>query len=51
MTKKGNGLVKQLNEALSTPIKNGKYKEVLDRWGLSNESRINPPGLLPGQAA
>jgi len=49
MTKKDNGLVKPLNEALNTVIENGKYKEVLDRWGLGNEaipeSRINPPGL------
>ncbi|SDK05290.1 ABC transporter substrate-binding protein [Nonomuraea jiangxiensis] len=49
MTKKDNGLVKPLNEALNTVIKNGKYKEVLERWGLANEavpeSRINPPGL------
>ncbi|MGP3962402.1 ABC transporter substrate-binding protein [Nonomuraea sp. 3N208] len=49
MTKKDNGLVKPLNEALNTVIKNGKYKEVLERWGLANEaireSQINPPGL------
>ncbi|MEV0232793.1 ABC transporter substrate-binding protein [Nonomuraea sp. NPDC050786] len=49
MTKKDNGLVKPLSEALNTVIKNGKYKEVLDRWGLANEaipeSQINPPGL------
>ncbi len=49
MTKKDDGLVKPLNEALNTVIKNGKYKEVLDRWGLGNEaipeSQINPPGL------
>ncbi|MET8160145.1 ABC transporter substrate-binding protein [Sphaerisporangium sp. NPDC005289] len=49
MTKKDNGLVKPLNEALNTVIKDGKYKEVLDRWGLGNEaipeSQINPPGL------
>ncbi|MFG6195482.1 ABC transporter substrate-binding protein [Nonomuraea sp. JJY05] len=49
MTKKDNGLVKPLNEALNTVIENGRYKEVLDRWGLGNEaipeSQINPPGL------
>ncbi|MFC4586348.1 ABC transporter substrate-binding protein [Sphaerisporangium corydalis] len=49
MTKKDNGLVKPLNEALNTVIKTGKYQEVLARWGLSNEaiptSQINPPGL------
>ncbi|GAA3579884.1 ABC transporter substrate-binding protein [Nonomuraea rosea] len=53
MTKKDNGLVKPLNEALNTVIENGRYKEVLDRWGLAGEaipeSRINPPGL-PRQA-
>ncbi|WP_214105814.1 ABC transporter substrate-binding protein [Acrocarpospora catenulata] len=54
MTKKDNGLVKPLNEALNTLIGNGKYAEVLARWGLSNEaipqSQINPPGL-PRQGA
>ncbi|MFI9817876.1 ABC transporter substrate-binding protein [Saccharothrix variisporea] len=48
-TKKGSGLVEPVNEALNHLIKNGKYAEVLDRWGLSNEavekSEINPPGL------
>ncbi|MFC4006911.1 ABC transporter substrate-binding protein [Nonomuraea purpurea] len=54
MTKKDNGLVKPLNEALNTVIANGEYKEVLERWGLANEaipeSKINPPGL-PRQAS
>ncbi|MEV0383439.1 transporter substrate-binding domain-containing protein [Nonomuraea sp. NPDC050643] len=54
MTKKDNGLVEPLNRALATVIGNGRYKEVLDRWGLANEaipkSQINPPGL-PRQAA
>ncbi|AWS42119.1 ABC transporter substrate-binding protein [Streptosporangium sp. 'caverna'] len=49
MTLKGNGLVKPVNEALNELIKNGKYAEVLKRWGLENEalpeSLINPPGL------
>ncbi|PZG55695.1 ABC transporter substrate-binding protein [Spongiactinospora gelatinilytica] len=49
MTKKGNGLVGPLQEALATVIENGKYAQVLDRWGLANEaipkSEINPPGL------
>jgi polar amino acid transport system substrate-binding protein len=48
-TKKDNGLVKPLNDALNVIIKNGTYAKVLGRWGLSNEavpaSRINPPGL------
>ncbi|MEU4403208.1 ABC transporter substrate-binding protein [Streptosporangium sp. NPDC023963] len=49
MTLKGNGLVQPVNEAINTLIENGKYAEVLKRWGLDNEalptSRINPPGL------
>ncbi|MEU9885735.1 ABC transporter substrate-binding protein [Sphaerisporangium sp. NPDC051011] len=49
MTQKGNGLVQPVSEALNTVIKNGKYAEVLKRWGLSNEaiptSQVNPPGL------
>ncbi|MGW4793750.1 ABC transporter substrate-binding protein [Nonomuraea sp. NPDC004297] len=49
MTKKDNGLVKPVGEALNTVIANGKYQEVLERWGLGNEavpkSEINPPGL------
>ncbi|RKE21118.1 ABC transporter substrate-binding protein [Streptomyces sp. TLI_171] len=48
-TKKDNGLVKALNEALNETIKNGSYGQVLKRWGLDNEavktSEINPPGL------
>ncbi len=54
MTKKDNGLVRPLNEALNTVIRNGKYRAVLDRWGLGDEaipqSQINPPGL-PRQGA
>ncbi|MGJ6966457.1 ABC transporter substrate-binding protein [Streptosporangium sp. G11] len=53
MTLKGSGLVQPVNEAINTLIENGKYAEVLKRWGLDNEalptSRINPPGL-PRQA-
>ncbi|MFI6918866.1 ABC transporter substrate-binding protein [Nonomuraea spiralis] len=49
MTKKGNGLIGPVGEALNTVIRNGTYQQVLDRWGLGNEavpeSRINPPGL------
>ncbi|MGW4650082.1 ABC transporter substrate-binding protein [Kitasatospora sp. NPDC004289] len=48
-TKKDNGLVKALHEALDTVIKNGTYGQVLKRWGLENEavqsSELNPPGL------
>jgi polar amino acid transport system substrate-binding protein len=49
MTRKGNGLVTALNEALNTVVANGKYAEVLGRWNLSSEaittSEVNPPGL------
>ncbi len=49
MTQKGNNLVPALSEALNVVIKNGKYQEVLNRWGLGDEaiptSEVNPPGL------
>jgi polar amino acid transport system substrate-binding protein len=48
-TKKDNGLVEPLADALNEVIGNGTYAQVLERWGLSNEavkkSEINPPGL------
>lgn len=48
-TKKDDGLVKPLADALNALIKNGTYARVLGRWGLSDEavtaSQINPPGL------
>jgi polar amino acid transport system substrate-binding protein len=48
-TKKGNGLVQALADALNQVIADGSYCKVLDRWGLANEavphSEINPPGL------
>jgi polar amino acid transport system substrate-binding protein len=48
-TKKNNGLVKPLADAINATIKNGTYAKVLARWGLSSEavkkSEINPPGL------
>ncbi|WP_306319007.1 MULTISPECIES: ABC transporter substrate-binding protein [unclassified Streptomyces] len=48
-TKKDNGLVKPLADALDHVIDDGSYAKVLKRWGLSDEaidrSRINPPGL------
>ncbi|GAB2808474.1 ABC transporter substrate-binding protein [Lentzea nigeriaca] len=48
-TKKDNGLVGPVQEALNQLIANGKYAEVLGRWGLSGEavptSEINPQGL------
>jgi polar amino acid transport system substrate-binding protein len=49
MTKKGNGLVKALQQALQAVITNGQYAEVLKRWNLASEalpaSEINPKGL------
>ncbi|WP_233223400.1 transporter substrate-binding domain-containing protein [Amycolatopsis sp. CA-128772] len=49
MTKKGDGLVKALQQALDTVIKNGQYGEVLKRWNLTSEgllaSEVNPQGL------
>ncbi|RCV50807.1 ABC transporter substrate-binding protein [Marinitenerispora sediminis] len=48
-TQKGNGLVEPLSQALNTVIENGRYAEVLARWGIEAdtipESEINPPGL------
>ncbi|MEV6825048.1 ABC transporter substrate-binding protein [Amycolatopsis sp. NPDC051102] len=49
MTKKDDGLVKALQQALDTIIKNGQYAEVLKRWNLASEalpaSQVNPQGL------
>lgn len=49
LTKKDNGLIQAVNEALNHIIENGTYTEVLERWGITSEaietSRINPPGL------
>ncbi|WP_432994374.1 ABC transporter substrate-binding protein [Dactylosporangium sp. CA-233914] len=49
MTVKGSGLVEPVAAALNAVIKDGKYTEVLGRWGLSNEAipqaLVNPPGL------
>lgn len=48
-TKKDNGLVKPLADALNYLIENGQYAEWLKTWNLANEavtkSEINPPGL------
>lgn len=48
-TLKGNGLVGPVQEALDQLIANGRYAEVLKRWGLADEavpaSEINPQGL------
>ena len=49
MTKKGNGLVTALQQALQTVITGGEYAEVLKRWNLASEalpaSEVNPRGL------
>lgn len=49
LTRKDNGLIKALQQAIQYAIDKGTYKQVIDRWGLSSEvvkeSRINPPGL------
>jgi polar amino acid transport system substrate-binding protein len=49
MTKKGNGFVEAISEALNATIKDGTYAQVLARWGLGSEAipaaQINPPGL------
>jgi polar amino acid transport system substrate-binding protein len=48
-TKKGNGLVKPLADALNAAIADGSYAKVLKKWGLEDEavpkSLVNPPGL------
>ena len=48
-TKKDNGLVKALSDAINNLITTGVYGKILARWGLTSEavttSQINPPGL------
>ncbi|MBH0780089.1 ABC transporter substrate-binding protein [Nocardia bovistercoris] len=49
LTKKDNGLIGPIHQAIEHAIANGSYRKVIDRWGLDTEalpaSRINPPGL------
>lgn len=49
LTKKDNGLIEPINEALNHLIESGDYERVLEKWGLQSEavseSVINPPGL------
>ncbi|MFD6162562.1 ABC transporter substrate-binding protein [Nocardia sp. NPDC060256] len=49
LTKKDNGLIGPIQEAVQYAIDHGTYQRVLDRWGLSSEAvkaaRVNPPGL------
>lgn len=55
LTKKDNGLIGAVHQALAHAIADGSYQKVLDRWGLDSEkvteSRINPPGLPKKPAA
>jgi polar amino acid transport system substrate-binding protein len=48
-TKKGNGLVQPVADAINYLIKNGQYAKWLAAWNLANEavpsSKVNPPGL------
>ncbi|WP_078901001.1 transporter substrate-binding domain-containing protein [Actinacidiphila yeochonensis] len=48
-TKKDDGLVKPVADAITYLIKNGQYAQWLAAWNLSNEAlpsaQINPPGL------
>lgn len=48
-TKKGDGLVKPLADAINYLIEHGQYAKWLAVWNLSNEavstSQVNPPGL------
>lgn len=49
LTKKDNGLIEAVQEAVQHAIDDGDYQKVIDRWGLQTEavtsSVINPPGL------
>nr|WP_296773162.1 ABC transporter substrate-binding protein [Rhodococcus sp. (in: high G+C Gram-positive bacteria)] len=49
LTKKDNGLIEPIQEALNHVIEDGSYEKVLEKWGLQSEavteSVINPPGL------
>ncbi|ORB52713.1 ABC transporter substrate-binding protein [Mycobacteroides saopaulense] len=49
LTKKDNGLVAPIADAVNHAIASGTYRKVLQRWGLENEavrqSEVNPRGL------
>ncbi|WP_280267382.1 ABC transporter substrate-binding protein [Nocardia wallacei] len=49
LTRKDNGLIGPVHEALQYAVEHGAYQQVLARWGLQSEavraSQINPPGL------
>ncbi|KHS84160.1 hypothetical protein RC84_07745 [Pectobacterium carotovorum subsp. carotovorum] len=48
-TQKGNGLAQPISTAINGAIHNGRYAQVLDRWGEDDEkitqSVVNPPGI------
>jgi polar amino acid transport system substrate-binding protein len=48
-TRKGSGLADPLTQTLNELIRDGKYRQVLDRWSLDSEAieraSTNPPGL------
>lgn len=48
-TRKGSGLADPLTQTLNELIRDGKYRQVLDRWNLDSEAieraSTNPPGL------
>ncbi|MBF6174771.1 ABC transporter substrate-binding protein [Nocardia blacklockiae] len=54
LTRKDNGLIGPIHDALQYAIDHGAYQKVLDRWGLRGEavpaSRVNPPGLPKKQS-
>ncbi|PJE98181.1 ABC transporter substrate-binding protein [Streptomyces carminius] len=47
MSRKGDGTAEAVTAALNELIRNGKYRKVLERWGLGDQklpaSRVNPP--------
>ncbi|WP_280274001.1 ABC transporter substrate-binding protein [Nocardia wallacei] len=49
LTRKDNGLIGPIHEALQYAIDHGSYQKLLERWNLRSEavsaSRVNPPGL------
>jgi polar amino acid transport system substrate-binding protein len=48
-TRKGSGLADPITQVLNDLIRDGKYRQVLDRWSLDSEAiqraATNPPGL------
>ena len=48
---KGSGLDKPILAALNVLIKNGKYKAILDKWGIQTGGNHQPQDQRPGQLA